>query len=220
MRVVYGRYDDGMTPPASGLFVVFEGIDGAGKSSLVAAVADRLWMTDVRVTTSREPTNGPWGKQLRESAITGRLSVEEELRLLTEDRAEHVRDLIRPALARGETVLLDRYFYSTAAYQGTRGADPDAVLAKMTALFPTPDLVFLIDLPPDLALARIAQGRGEVPNQFEKLESLAAARDVYLKIAARSANFTTVDGTRPADEVADEVFTKLSRRLALKPSAS
>jgi dTMP kinase len=169
------------------------------------------------VTVSREPTNGTWGKKLRDSAITGRLSVEDELRLLTEDRREHVRDVLLPALARGETVLLDRYFYSTAAYQGSRGANPDAILATMATEFPGPDLVLLIDVTPELGLARISKGRGDVPNHFEKLESLTAARAVYLKIAARQSNVMTVDGSRAAEEVTTDVFMKLSSLPALKP---
>lgn len=194
-----------MTRSDAGTFIVFEGIDGAGKSSLVTALAEHLRAAGRTVVTSREPTYGPWGKKLRDTANTGRMTAAEEIHYLTEDRREHVRDLILPALARGETVILDRYFYSTAAYQGTRGADPDAILAAMSAEFPIPDLVLLIDIPPEVGLARIEKGRGELPNHFEKNETLAAAREVYLRMAARFPFFRVVDGTRPAAEVRDRV---------------
>jgi dTMP kinase len=82
----------------------------------------------------------------------------------------------------------------------------------MAAEFPLPDLVFLIDVPPEVGLARIAKGRGEVPNQFEQLGSLAAARQAYLNLAARHANFVKVDGTRPVDEVTADLVRILGER--------
>ncbi len=188
-----------MTRTDTGTFIVFEGIDGAGKTRLIEFLAGHLRAAGVQVVTSREPTYGPWGKKLRESAVTGRMSAAEEIRYLTEDRREHVRDLILPALHRGETVLLDRYFYSTIAYQGSRGEDASAIAATMAAEFPIPDRVFLIDVPPEVGLARIARGRGEVPNQFEQQESLAAARAAYLKMAAQYPNFVKMDGTQPVE---------------------
>jgi len=196
----------------AGTFIVIEGIDGAGKSQLVATVAEHLRKAGVTVATSREPTYGPWGKKLRDSAATGRLPVDEELRLLIEDRREHVRDVILPALSRGETVILDRYFYSTAAYQGSRGANPDAILASMSAEFPIPDVVFLIDLPAEVGLARIAEGRGEVPNHFERLESLSAARAEYRKMATHFSNMVVVDGTQSVEAVRGEIIRCLSGR--------
>jgi dTMP kinase len=201
-----------MTRTDAGTFIVFEGIDGAGKSHLAAYLADFLRKAGVTVTVSREPTHGPWGKQLRDSAATGRMSVNEELRLLTEDRRQHVRDVILPALSRGETVILDRYFYSTIAYQGSRGGDVDAIAASMTGEFPIPDIVFLIDVPAEVGLDRISQGRGETPNHFEQLDSLRAARDVFLNLAARNANILTVDGTPTVEEVRTAIVKLLGGR--------
>jgi dTMP kinase len=201
-----------MTRTDAGTVIVFEGIDGAGKSQLVAYLAGYLRKAGVTVTVSREPTHGPWGKMLRDSAATGRLSVNEELRLLTEDRREHVRDVILPALSRRETVILDRYFYSTIAYQGSRGGEVDAIAAAMTGEFPIPDVVFLIDVPAEVGLDRISQGRGETPNQFEQLDSLRAARDVFLNLAARHTNILTVDGTQPVEEVRATIVKLLGGR--------
>jgi dTMP kinase len=201
-----------MTRNDAGTFIVFEGIDGAGKSQLVAYLADQLRKAGVTVTVSREPTHGQWGKKLRDSATTGRLSVNEELRLLTEDRRQHVREVILPALFRGETVILDRYFYSTIAYQGSRSGDVDAIAAAMTAEFPIPDVVFLIDVPAEVGLDRISLGRGETPNHFEQLDSLRAAREVFLNLAARNTNILRVDGTRPVEEVRTAIVKLLGGR--------
>jgi dTMP kinase len=140
------------------------------------------------------------------------MTVAEELHCLTEDRRQHVRDVILPALARGETILLDRYFYSTIAYQGSRGGDVEAITAAMTSEFPIPDVVFLIDVPAEVGLARISHGRGEVPNQFEQLDSLRAARQVFLNLATRCANMITVDGTRPVEEVRETTRKHLAER--------
>src|SRR4051812_1992705 len=112
-------------PNAPGWLIVVEGIDGSGKSTLVSQIAGHCRTLGLGCVTGSEPTRGPWGAQLRRSMIEGRLSLEEELDLFLKDRAEHVETVIRPALQRGDVVVLDRYYFSTAAYQGARGADPE-----------------------------------------------------------------------------------------------
>ena len=120
---------------------------------------------------SREPTDGPFGRRLRESATTGRLSAEKELELFHQDRREHVETLIHPALRGGEIVILDRYYFSTMAYQGVRGFDPGEIRRINEEFAPRPDLLLLLDLSLDTALERIGvrDGRG---NEFEQRESL------------------------------------------------
>jgi dTMP kinase len=206
------RYDDPMNRTDAGTLIAFEGIDGAGKTTQLNLLADELRAKRISVVTSKEPTNGKWGRQIRRSAQDGRLSLDEELRMLTEDRREHVLKLILPALINGHTVLLDRYFYSTIAYQGSRGGDVDAIAAAMTAEFPIPDVVFLIDVPAEVGLDRISLGRGETPNHFEQLDSLRAAREVFLNLAARNTNILTVDGTRPVEEVRTAIVKLLGGR--------
>lgn len=100
-----------------GLLIAIEGIDGAGKTTLARRLTTTLEAAGARVVLSKEPTNGPWGTKLRQSAATGRLSADEEAELLIRDRHEHVDTLIAPALARGDIVILDRYFPSMVAYQ-------------------------------------------------------------------------------------------------------
>src|SRR4051794_4247303 len=105
-------------PP--GILIAVEGIDGAGKTTQVTRLCAALADVGETVVRSKEPTNGPHGRRLRESAQTGRMNADEELQTFIADRREHVETVIRPALERGETVILDRYFYSTVAYQGVR----------------------------------------------------------------------------------------------------
>lgn len=161
-----------------GLLIAVEGIDGAGKTTLAHTLAKQLRACGIAVTLSKEPTTGPWGTKLRASAAEGRLSPEEELKLLLLDRRQHVDGLIRPALARDEIVILDRYYPSTAAYQGAEGMPVPEILAQ-NAFAPAPDLTLILDLQPAQGLARI-RARGDVPNHFETAENLTRCRDIFL----------------------------------------
>lgn len=166
-----------------GRLVVFEGIDGLGKSTQLRRMANRLRAAGLPVRTSREPTDGPWGTELRASARADRLGLDEELHLLRLDRRHHVDACLRPWLAAGDIVLLDRCHWSTAAYQGARGADPAALLREFDAFFPAPDRVYLFDAPVEVALARI-HGRDGTPDAFEEAGNLARIRAIYHTIDA------------------------------------
>lgn len=168
-------------PNAPGWLIVIEGIDGAGKSTLVRQFEAHCRKLGLACVTSGEPTRGPWGRKLRRSMTEGRLTLEEELDLFLKDRAEHVETLIRPALARGDVVVLDRYYLSTAAYQGARGANPDWILAENEKFAPQPDLVVLLDFDPARGLDRI-HARGDAPNTFEELEPLREVRRIFLAL--------------------------------------
>jgi dTMP kinase len=161
------------------ILIAIEGIDGAGKTTQVRMMRKTLEDAGVPVVASKEPTSGQWGKVLKESATAGRLSAEQELELFIKDRTEHVQNLIAPALHDGKVVLLDRYFYSTIAYQGSRGANVDAVKVTMESLFPVPDAVFILDIDEHLSAHRIATVRGEEPNHFEERGNLAKAREIF-----------------------------------------
>ena len=185
-------------PNAPGWLVVVEGIDGAGKSTVVRALAEHCASRGLACVTSAEPTRGPWGMKLRESMKDGRLSLDEELGLFLKDRAEHVEQVIRPALAAGKVVLLDRYYLSTAAYQGARGADPGTILEMNERFAPQPDLVLLLDFDPDGGIARI-RARGDAPNTFEESEQLRAVRKIFLGLERTF--IRRVDASLPAEEV-------------------
>jgi dTMP kinase len=195
-----------------GVFLVFEGIDGAGKSSQINILRESLEAAGETPVVSREPTDGPWGRRIRESASTGRMTPAEELEAFILDRTEHLSGVVMPALLDGRVVILDRYFYSTIAYQGTRaGVDVEAVRRRMESLFPEPDLVLLLDVEPEVALRRIVGGRGETPNEFERREGLERARAVFLSL--ESPRIRRIDASLGEAEVAREV----ARAVALGP---
>lgn len=164
-----------------GLFIVIEGIDGTGKSTQARRLAEWLTSQGREVIVSREPTDQPWGRKLRESAATGRLSPTDELEYFLNDRRQHVAELIAPSLAAGKVVILDRYYFSSMAYQGTRGLDPAEVRRLNEAFAPVPDLLIILDLDLDSALARIG-ARGDSANEFEQRENLARCREVFLSL--------------------------------------
>jgi dTMP kinase len=186
------------TATGRGLLVVLEGIDGVGKSSALLAIRASCEGFAGEVVLSREPTDGPWGQRLRQSATAGRLSLEEELDLFVRDRRAHVEQLVEPALVRGAVVLLDRYYLSTAAYQGARGADPEAVLALNESFAPVPDLVLLLDCDPRVSLERVRR-RGTPVDEFEKLEELEAVRRIFLSV--RRPFIRRINAARPSEVV-------------------
>lgn len=185
----------------SGLLIVFEGIDGAGKTTQAHMLKHELERAGLEVVISKEPTDGPWGQRIRKSAATGRLPLDEELHAFVEDRKEHVRDLIWPALTAGKVVILDRYYYSTMAYQGQRGADVDGIKEAMLEVAPIPDMVVLIDLDPNVSMLRIAESRGDIPNEFEKVESLSTVRTIFNQIAEADGRVWKLDGSLSIDAV-------------------
>ena len=198
---------------APGWLVVVEGIDGAGKSTVLRRLAAHCEERGLPSVSSGEPTRGEWGMKLRRSMAEGRLSLDEELALFLKDRAEHVEKVIRPALAAGKVVLLDRYYISTAAYQGARGADPEAILLENERFAPLPDLVLLLDFDPAGGLARI-RARGDAPNTFEEAEQLRAVRGIFLGL--RRSFIRKVDAARAAEEVwgeCREIFDGVIRGL-------
>jgi dTMP kinase len=195
---------------APGFLLVIEGIDGAGKSTLQRRLAEWCRQRGRTVTISREPTDGPYGRALRESARSGRHDPERELDLFLKDRREHVDTLIRPALDRGEVVILDRYYFSTAAYQGARGLDPNEIIKTNEAFSPVPDLVLLLDLDPTAGHERIG-ARGGSPDGFEGAAYLAEVRRIFLSFDRPF--IRRIDATRAAEVVALECEALLSRIL-------
>ncbi len=173
-----------MSSSAKGILVAVEGIDGAGKSTLVNKLGELLAQKGHSVTLTREPTDGVFGQRIRELAKSGRhaLSPEEELDLFIEDRREHVQRVIKPNLEKGKIVITDRYYLSSVAYQSVRGLDPKAILAANLAFAPRPDLVILLDLSVEEGLDRIVNSRGEPLTEFERKKSLARVRDVFISL--------------------------------------
>lgn len=183
-----------------GFLVAVEGIDGAGKTTVSALLAQYCGERGIACAYSKEPTGLASGQQLRESAKTGRLSVEEERALFLKDRIEHVKRSIKPALDYGAVVILDRYYWSTAAYQGARGVDPSEIIAENEAHVPIPDLVILLDVSPEIGLERV-RIRGDIPNKFERVRALAKARGIFNQLNENCSYSMCVDASAPLREV-------------------
>lgn len=162
-----------------GLLIVFEGIDGTGKSTQMSLLASTLRNKGFSVIETREPTNGKFGQQIR-ALYTNRncVSPEQELELFLADRQEHVNNLLTPALQEGKIILCDRYFLSTAAYQGAVGFSPVEIIEKNN-FAPPPDLALLFYAPPKVGIDRITAGRGETLNDFEQEASLQKVAAIF-----------------------------------------
>jgi len=187
-----------------GLLIVFEGIDGTGKSTQARRLGDWFAEQGREVVLGREPTNGPWGRRLRESAERGRLPPDEELECFLNDRREHVSGTIAPALAAGKVVILDRYYFSSMAYQGSRGFDPGEIRRLNEAFAPVPDLLILLDIDTDTALSRIGVRDGSA-NEFEQRPALESCRRIFLSL--RDDPFVRViDASGPVERVARQVL--------------
>lgn len=170
------------SPHLRGRLIVFEGIDGAGKSTQIQALKPYLCARGIEVVTDCEPTRGPWGMRVREAAVAGqRLSLDEEVACLLEDRREHVRDFIEPALERGAWVLLDRYYLSMMAYQGASGANVEDIREWNETFATVPDVAFWLDLPVEMALDRMKH-RGLAVDAFENEPFLARCAEIYARM--------------------------------------
>jgi dTMP kinase len=141
-----------------GVLLALEGVDGCGKSTQAELLAAALRERGLEVVLTCEPTDSPLGQQIREyfQGADRYLSPKEELNLFMADRREHVAEVIEPALAEGKIVITDRYYYSSVAYQGALGLDPDRILAQNEVLSVPPDLAVILTLPVSQALARLS----------------------------------------------------------------
>jgi dTMP kinase len=193
-----------------GVLVAFEGIDGGGKTTQAARLAEWGKGQGLEVVSTKEPTSGPFGQRIRASKFTARLSVDEELECFIEDRKQHVAELVAPALERGALVIIDRYYYSTAAYQGARGKNPREILARNEAFAPVPDVVVLMDLPVQLGLSRV-QTRGEGQDVFENTEALTRAREVFLSLPGP---VLRLDASRTKDELTVDITVHVAALIA------
>jgi dTMP kinase len=193
----------------SGRFVTFEGIEGVGKSTQVARVRELLAAHGRTVVATREPGGTPLAERIRGvvlGAAGEAVPPAAELMLMFAARAVHTANLIRPALARGDWVLCDRYTDATYAYQGGGRGVPDREIAALADLAHpglVPDLTLLLDAPVQVALGR-ARSRGGESDRIEQetLEFFQRARAKYLEIARREPDrVRVVDATRSPDEV-------------------
>ncbi|MBZ0263473.1 dTMP kinase [bacterium] len=200
-----------------GSLFAFEGIDGSGKSTILKKIAS--WLNDEtqhEAISSFEPTDGPHGRKLREAiSSTERLSAGEELELFRLDRLEHVTNLILPSLDQGMMVLLDRYYYSSIAYQSVHGSiDPEEIHSMMTAFAPTPNLTFLFDVDVDTALDRIQTLRNHTPDLLEKRENLVTVKSAFDKM--EYPEIVRIDANEALEEIFEDVRGYINSFLRAK----
>ncbi len=192
-----------------GLFIVIEGIDGAGKTTQADLLGRYFANAGVACIRSKEPTDGPWGQKIRQSAMAGRMPFDEELDAFIKDREQHLSEKILPALSAGSVVILDRYLYSTIAYQGARLNNPDDIAPKVLAHAPVPDTVLVLDCSPTTGLHRIA-GRGDKPNTFEEVGNLTAVRSIFRRMPEMGLkNIEFIDANPSVEEVRRAILRHL-----------
>jgi dTMP kinase len=208
-----------------GRFITFEGGEGAGKSTQVRRLADRLRSLGHEVVTTREPGGSPRAEAIREILLSGRarpLGALGEAYLFSAARIDHVAEVIEPALQRGAIVLCDRFADSMRAYQGAADGLPVETIDELerAAVGDTrPDLTVLLDIAVVQGLARVTARLGQENGDRFETDTIAlheARRRAFLAIAERHPErCVVVDGGRAADAVADDVWDVVTRRLAL-----
>lgn len=193
-----------------GKFITLEGIDGAGKSTHLAWMAERLRAAGRTVVTTREPGGTPLAETLREILLRQKMHSDTEALLMFAARAEHLRTLIEPALERGEWVVSDRFTDATYAYQcGGRGIPTGriAALEDWVQGGLQPDLTLLFDAPIEIAQARVAQGTAD-PDKFEreKGEFFGRVRQMYLdRAAASNGRIRVVDSRQSIEAIREQL---------------
>jgi dTMP kinase len=197
-----------------GRLVVFEGVDGSGKSTQLQLLAEQLRQSEIAHLVTGEPTDGPWGRKIRAMARSGeRVTPEQELHWFLEDRREHVATVLRPGIEAGQIVLSDRYYLSTVAYQGARGFDPQALLVQSEAECPLPDLALIFEIDPEAGLARVHARGGIAEPAFEDAEFLSRVASVFRSI--NRPYLARIDARGPIETVARAVRETVRERLAI-----
>lgn len=195
-------------------FIVFEGIDGAGKTTQINILRQRLEENGIMCKTTVEPTELPSGKAIRR-VLSGEIQKTplEMAEMFAEDREKHNTDPdcgIKKMNGDGFTVISDRYYYSSLAYQGAvLGYEAVATLNLDNAKIATPDICVFLDLSPEKSLERIGK-RGEATEIFENYEYLSKTRamffDVFEKLKARGENIAVIDASGSVEEIAQKIF--------------
>lgn len=195
------------------MFITFEGIDGSGKSTQARLLAEALAGLGRDVLRTREPGGSPGAEEIRALVLQGdpdRWSAKTEILLFTAARRDHLERTIEPALASGQVVICDRFADSTRMYQGLSRGDLRGLVDELHRLMigREPDLTFLIDIAPEVGLAR-AKGRQGHEERFENmgLAMQARMRDGFLTLAQEfSSRFKVIEGDRPPEAIAAEVL--------------
>lgn len=213
-----------MTPHVSGRFITLEGGEGAGKSTQAARLVDELARRGIRAIATREPGGSPRAEEIRAVILSGaasRMGPLAEALLFSAARADHLAATIRPALARGDWVVCDRFADSTRAYQGAAGGLDTTVINALERIVvgdTTPDLTLILDLPAADGLRRAStrRGQGEAVDRFEgeTISFHESLRREFLAIARRAPErCVVIDAAADADTVAGAVWSAVEQRI-------
>jgi dTMP kinase len=208
-----------------GRFITFEGGEGAGKSTQLKRLVERLRAPGLEVVATREPGGSPGAEAIRELVLNGaadRWSPVTETLLMYAARRDHIERVIAPALARGAWVVCDRFADSTRAYQGAGGGTDPALIAALEAQVlgeTRPDLTLIFDIPPEAGLQRAQARGGEMRFESKGLTFHRQLREGFLAIVRdEPERCALIDATGSMDAVAAAVWSAVNARLALPVS--
>jgi len=202
-----------------GVFIVLDGLDGSGKSEMVKILHDYLSKNNKSdVLMTREPTNGKYGKEIR--GILARekdpnINSQKLLGLFMKDREEHLKNTIIPFLNKSNghdtnIIICDRYYYSTIAFQATQGLDIK-MLIELSKEFLSPDIVFILDIKPEIALERI---KGREKEKFEQFEFMSRLRENFLELPEfLTDNIKIIDASKDKDRVFNVIKEEVDKLL-------
>jgi dTMP kinase len=200
------------------LFITFEGIEGCGKTTQIKRLAARLGGCGIEFISTLEPGGTRIGQDIRRMLLdskNGNLSPLAELILYAADRAQHIEEIVKPALEQGKWVICDRFFDATVAYQGAgRGLDMSLIktLNDLVTKGIKPDITLLLDCPPETGIGRALKRNdllghdGQDRFEREKMEFHKKVRSGYLDISRHEPRFSIIDASRSEDEVEENIF--------------
>ena len=198
------------------MLIVFEGIDGSGKSTQAKMLHEYLLNKGVRAELTAEPTkDSEVGALLKKELRVGKPDQLYLQLLFTADRAWHVANVVRPALERGAVVITDRYLDSTRAYGGAAGLDGQW-LARINGKFPKADLTLFMDVKPEEAMRRLAAARG-TKELFDNIGFLTRVRSLYIEMSRADKGYRVIDASNDVDAVHKKVVSLVDKAL---PKAS
>lgn len=203
-----------------GFLIVFEGIDGAGKTTQVELLKQKLKALGFDVVAFKEPTNSKHSTIFKNMALHDNLyfrDPQKESNFFIEDRKIDVKKNITPSLKKGKIVVMDRYYYSNMAYQGALGLNPEIIKEENEKIAPIPDVVFILDISPEIGIRRIIEKRGGKTNNYERDDYLKKVRSIFSNMTEyTNVKLINGDSNRTAKDVEDDIFNEVEKTLDLR----